>query len=68
MKDDKELTQIRELCETNQLDEAITYIQTQTQTGQRPRPSVVNLVMEYAVVIYRDVAAAKKILEIPGAG
>jgi pentatricopeptide repeat protein len=68
VKNDKELTQIRDLCENNQLDEAITYIQAQTQKGQRPRLSVVNLVMEYAVVIYRDVAAAKKILEIPGAG
>lgn len=64
-KEDEEMNAVKALCEDGELDAAIERIRSK---GGKPRPSVVNLAMEYAVVIFKDVAAAKKILEIPGAG
>ncbi len=52
-KEDEEMNAVKALCEDGQLDEAIERIRSK---GGKPRPSVVNLAMEYAVVIFKDVA------------
>ena len=52
-KEDEEMKTIKALCEEGELDEAIEMIRSK---GGKPRPSVVNLAMEYAVVIFKDVA------------
>ena len=56
MQNDKELADIKQLCEGGGLDEAIEQIRMVAEEKGKARPSVVNLAMEYAVVIYKDVA------------
>jgi hypothetical protein len=56
-KEDVELESIQALCEAGRLEEAIERIGTEAALrGGKPRPSVVNMAMEYAVVVHRDVA------------